>query len=58
MKLGRGEIIDDELSPPRIESPSVSEHPQLWHYRAWSEWMAAESWSELKANHSEPKGTV
>ncbi len=58
MGLGRGEIIDDELSPPRIESPSVTEHPQLWHYRAWSEWMAAESWSELKANHSEPKGTV
>ncbi len=58
MSIGHGEIIDDELSPPRIESPNVTEHPQLWHYRAWSEWMAAESWSELKANHSEPKGTV
>ena len=58
MSLGRGEIIDDELSPPRIESPTVSEHPQLWHYRAWSEWMAAESWSELKANHAIPRGKV
>ncbi len=58
MNLGRGEIIDDELSPPRIESSTVSEHPQLWHYRAWSEWMAAESWSDLRAHHSEPKGTV
>ena len=58
MSLGHGEFIDDELSPPRIESPNVTEHPQLWHYRAWSEWMAAESWSDLKANHSEPRGTV
>ncbi len=58
MNIGRGEIIDDEISPPRIETPTVSEHPQLWHYRAWSEWMSAESWSDLKANHSEPKGRV
>ena len=58
MSLGHGEFIEDELSPPRLESPNVTEHPQLWHYRAWSEWMAAESWPDLKANHSEPRGTV
>ncbi len=51
MMLGRGEIINDELSPPRIET-NTNEHPQLWHYRAWAEWMAASSWSELKATHS------
>jgi 3-phenylpropionate/trans-cinnamate dioxygenase alpha subunit len=52
MNLGNGEVIRDEQSPPRIETTSTSEHPQLWHYRAWSEWMAAASWQELKATHS------
>ncbi len=53
MGLGRGEIIRDELSPPRIEpKQGPNEHPQLWHYRAWSEWMAAESWDDLRAIHS------
>lgn len=51
MGLGRGEIIDDETGPPRIET-SINEHAQLWHYRAWSEWMSAENWAELKANRS------
>ena len=30
----------------------VNEHAQLWTYRAWAEWMAAESWKELKERHS------
>jgi 3-phenylpropionate/trans-cinnamate dioxygenase alpha subunit len=45
-------VIRDELSPPRVESESTSEHPQLWHYRAWSEWMAARDWNELREIHS------
>ena len=58
MAIGHGEIIRDELSPPRIEGgpphveSGVNEHPQLWHYRAWSEWMASENWDELRAIHS------
>ena len=52
MNLGRGEVIDDELGPPRIETDAVTEHPQLWHYRAWADWMAAESWPDLEANHT------
>ncbi len=51
MSLGHGEIIDDETGPPRIEG-HVNEHAQLWHYRAWSEWMAAENWSHLQEIHS------
>ncbi len=35
----------------------VSEHAQLWTYRAWADWMAAESWADLKANHTpSPEG--
>ncbi len=52
MNLGRGEVIEPEVGPPHIET-SVNEHAQLWLYRAWSEWMAADSWSDLKSNHSE-----
>ncbi len=52
MSLNRGEIINDELSPPRIQT-QTNEHPQLWHYRAWSEWMSSSSWQELKATHSQ-----
>lgn len=52
MQIGHGEIINDEGSPPRIET-NVNEHGQLWTYRAWAEWMAARNWDELRANHSE-----
>jgi len=58
MNVGRGEVLVDETGPPHIET-LVNEHGQLWHYRAWSEWMAAESWEQLKATRSSPAaGTV
>jgi hypothetical protein len=57
MGKGHGEVVLDEDGPPRVET-LVNEHGQLWHYRAWAEFMAAESWDELKANHSTPGGTV
>ena len=51
MNIRRGEVIDDETGPPRVET-HLNEHAQLWHYRSWSEWMAANSWQDLKAHHS------
>ena len=51
MNLGRGEVIEDETGPAYIDT-HVNEHAQLWLYRAWSEWMAADGWSDLRANHS------
>jgi phenylpropionate dioxygenase-like ring-hydroxylating dioxygenase large terminal subunit len=46
-----GEVIDDEIGPRRIET-TCNEHSQLWTHRAWADWMAAESWADLKANHT------
>ena len=57
MSLGHGVIEKDELGPPRIDA-LVNEHAQLWLYRAYPEWLLAESWAELKAHHSKPEGTV
>jgi phenylpropionate dioxygenase-like ring-hydroxylating dioxygenase large terminal subunit len=59
MNLGLGQVItEEEGGPPHIET-SVNEHAQLWLYRAWAEWMAADSWDDLRANHSEvPRDTV
>ena len=58
MNLGHGEINEDESSPPWIDT-HVNEHAQLWHYRAWADWMAADSWLNLKANHTAvPQGRV
>ncbi len=51
MNLGHGEILEEEGGPPHIEA-AVNEHGQLWTYRAWADWMAAESWADLKANHT------
>jgi phenylpropionate dioxygenase-like ring-hydroxylating dioxygenase large terminal subunit len=51
MGKGHGDIIKDEDGPPRIES-KVNEHAQLWTYRAWSEFMAARNWDDLRSNHS------
>ena len=48
MNVGKGEVTFDEASPPHIDS-LIAEHGQLWYYRSWSRWMAAESWAELKA---------
>jgi len=57
MNLGHGEIVDDETGPPRIDTTN-NEHSQLWFYHSWSEWMASESWQDLRANHSRPEGTM
>jgi hypothetical protein len=57
MGLGRGEIINDETSPPRINH-FVNESYHLWQYQAWAEMMAAGSWADWKATHSKPEGTI
>ena len=57
MGLGHGEFIRDELGPPRIDG-QVNEHYMLWQHRAWSEFMQAESWEQLKRTHSKPEGTL
>jgi hypothetical protein len=58
MNVGHGVIIEDETGPPHVEC-TVNEHPQLWMYRSWCDWMAAESWGDLKANHTRtPSGVV
>ncbi len=58
MGLNHGELIEVEGNHNHIETP-VNEHAQFWLYRAWSEWMAASSWSDLEQNHSpSPSGYV
>ncbi len=58
MGLGHDEVIDDETGPPHVET-AVNEHAQLWHYQGWADWMAAESWADLKAHHAPlPVGIV
>ncbi len=52
MNIGRGKVITDETEPqPRVEA-MINEHPQLWFYRGWADWMNAESWSDLRTNHT------
>jgi len=58
MNIGRGEIIEDELGPPRVEITGMHEHAQVWHYRNWAQWMAADGWGDLKANHPLPQGLI
>ncbi len=58
MNIGHGDIIDDELGPPRVEAPNVNEHAQLWFYRSWADWMAADGWDDLEHNHTIPEDRV
>ena len=37
---------------PAVIDTHVNEHAQLWIYRAWAEWMEAESWAALERSHS------
>jgi hypothetical protein len=57
MNLGHGQVIEDELGPRRVET-TCNEHSQLWTHRAWADWMSAESWADLRANHSRPTGML
>lgn len=53
MNLGRGQVTRLAEGPGFIDT-HVSEHAQLWTYRAWSEWMDATSWDALRQHHSPP----
>ena len=58
MGLGHGQVRKDPSGQHCIETV-VNEHGQLWTYRCWEEWMRADSWADLEANHSpEPTGRV
>ena len=48
MNLGHGEPIQPSDSGPRYMDVAINEHAQLWTYRAWAEWMDADSWASLK----------
>jgi hypothetical protein len=57
LNVGRGEIIEDEEGPPRIEN-SVNEHGQLWLYRKWAEMMDSPTWADYERTHARPTGSV
>ncbi len=55
MGKGHGELVRPEEGPERIET-LINEHAQLWTYQAWSDFMAAKDWAELKANKAKLEG--
>lgn len=58
--MGKGfdRVEEDPSGQHRIETV-VNEHGQRWTYQSWQEWMQAENWEALVANHSPaPKGAV
>ena len=58
MGLGQDEVLTDASGTPRVET-TISEHAQRWLYANWMNWLTADNWAELKANHpSFPKGRV
>jgi phenylpropionate dioxygenase-like ring-hydroxylating dioxygenase large terminal subunit len=57
MGAGHDEVIEAG-GQARIET-RVNEHGQRWTYQAWSDWMSAKDWPELKANHTPaPRGRI
>jgi nitrite reductase/ring-hydroxylating ferredoxin subunit len=53
LKLGEPVIIDEE-APPRVPD-HMTEAAQRWTHRCWADYIAAESWAELRANHAKPE---
>jgi hypothetical protein len=51
MDIGRGKIIQTEEGIPTVET-RTNEHPQLWFYRGWADWMSAANWEDLRSNHT------
>jgi 3-phenylpropionate/trans-cinnamate dioxygenase alpha subunit len=58
--MGQGhDLVREDPSGQSCIETVVNEHGQRWTYQSWQEWMQAESWEELIANHSPaPKGVV
>lgn len=57
MGVGKGTIIEDELSPPRIET-LINEHRELWFYRNWLEAVLADDWQTWQKQKPQPTGAV
>ena len=58
MGKGLDTVAVDPSGQSRIETV-VNEHGQRWTYQSWQDWMLADSWQELMANHSlPPTGSV
>lgn len=58
MGLGQDEVLTDASGTRRVET-TISEHAQRWLYTNWMNWLAADNWAELKANHPTlPQGRV
>jgi len=57
MGVGRGKIEVAENGQRRVET-CINEHGQRWLYRAWTEWMTADNWAELKARTPAAEGVV
>lgn len=56
MGAGRGEVIaEGELGFPAYLAHRTTEEYMRWTYRAWAEWMDAEDWQSLQANHTRPE---
>ncbi len=53
MGLGRDKVSNDPSGQSAIETV-VNEHGQRWTYQSWKEWMQADTWEALMANHSKP----
>jgi len=53
MNIGRGGVVTPAEGPAHIDT-HVNEHAQLWTYRAWADWMDAESWASLKQHRTAP----
>ena len=51
MALGHAEFNHESRPPAAIST--INEHAQLWHYRNWAAWVAAESWEDLRASRPE-----
>ncbi len=53
MGKGKDRVTQDPSGQSAIETV-VNEHGQRWTYQSWQDWMLADSWEELLANHSQP----
>ena len=53
MNNGRSEVMASGLGLSYVDA-NTNEHGQLWTYRAWADWMDAESWPALRASHTMP----
>jgi 3-phenylpropionate/trans-cinnamate dioxygenase alpha subunit len=55
MGAGKSQVQTNNRGTSFANTPAPTENAQRWTWKSWAEWMDADSWDDLRKNHTDPK---